>query len=93
MAVHGPNIDWWGVRIAVNELLTRKLQLPISSPEEAFNMLYAAHQEGQYPRPGYEARPLPYRNNNPDGIPSTGAITDLPAALLDVIFEFFLNFG
>src|ERR1700676_3748465 len=54
MAVHGPNIDWWDVRIAVNEVLTRKFHLPVGSPEEAFNI-------------AYEVKPLPYRKNNPDG--------------------------
>jgi hypothetical protein len=69
MAVHGPNIDWWDVRIAVNEVLTRKFHLPVGSPEEAFNI-------------AYEVKPLPYRKNNPDGSPSTGAIVEYAAIFI-----------
>jgi hypothetical protein len=60
MTVHGPNIDWWDVRIAVNEILTRKFHLPVDSPEEAFNI-------------AYRITPLPYRNNHPDGSPKIDA--------------------
>jgi hypothetical protein len=39
MAVHGPNIDWWGVRISVNRYLTAR-RTPNESAVEAFNTMY-----------------------------------------------------
>ena len=56
MAVHGPNIDWWGVRIAVNKYLFAR-QIPDDSGVDAFNTVY-------------EVTHLPYRKNNPDGSPT-----------------------
>jgi len=72
MAVHGPNIDWWGVRIAVNEVLTRNPRFNhyiVTSPEEAFNI-------------AYQVTPLPFRQNNPDGTPSTRAMVEYAAILI-----------
>src|ERR1700722_13388884 len=68
MAVHGPNIDWWGVRIAVNRYLTERRN-PNDSAVDAFNTIY-------------EFTPLPYRENNPDGSPSTGAMVEYAAILI-----------
>src|ERR1700716_3852181 len=75
-AGYGPNIDWWEVRIAVNECLNSDFNRPYhrSSPEIAFNMVYqqlSANHVGYF---GYEERPLPYRSNNPDGSPDAAAI-------------------
>jgi hypothetical protein len=76
MAVHGPNIDWWDVRIAVNEILTRKFHLPVDSPEEAFNI-------------AYQVKPLPHRNNNQDGSPSTRAIVEYAAIFIVLLVMVF----
>ncbi len=78
MAVHGPSIDWWGVRIAVNKIL---ISIP-GSPEKAFNI-------------AYEFKPLPYRNNNPDGSPTIKAILEYAAAfivLLVIVFAVYAFF-
>jgi hypothetical protein len=51
MAVHGPNIDCWGVRIAVNKYLFAR-QIPDDSGVDAFNTVY-------------EVTHLPYRKKQP----------------------------
>src|ERR1700737_2875891 len=70
-AGYGPDIDWWDVRIAVNECLNSYLNGPIhgGSPEIAFNMVYQQLPTSGYCPIGYEQKPLPYRSNNPDGSP------------------------
>jgi hypothetical protein len=65
MAVHGPNIDWWDVRHQVDVYLTGPFQDRMSAVD-AFNSVY-------------RFKPIPYRNNNPDGSPSTGAIIEIAA--------------
>ena len=82
MAVHGPNIDWWSVRIAVNKILTN---YHVVSPEDAFNI-------------AYKETPVPYRKNNPDGSPTAMVVLEHLAAfilLLVIVFAAyaFLLFG
>jgi hypothetical protein len=66
MAVHGPNIDWWDVRVKVNKIMTN---YHVASPVDAFNI-------------AYKETPLPYRKNNPDGSPTALVVLEYGAALM-----------
>src|ERR1700724_968544 len=65
MAVHGPNIDWFLVRHQVDVYLTGPFQDRMSAVD-AFNSVY-------------QFKPIPYRQNNPDGSPSTAAMIQIAA--------------
>jgi hypothetical protein len=73
MAVHGPNIDWWDVRVNVNKIMAQcsgfSPEDPGISPVDAFNI-------------AYKETPLPHRKNNPDGSPTALVVLEYAAALV-----------
>jgi len=73
MTVHGPDLDWWAVRVRVNKIMAQcsgfSPEDPGISPVDAFNI-------------AYKETPLPYRKNNPDGSPTALVVLEYGAALI-----------
>jgi hypothetical protein len=84
MTVHGPDIDWWDVRVKVNKIMVQcsgfSPEDPGISPVDAFNI-------------AYKETPLPHRKNNPDGSPTALVVLEYSAALILLLIIVFAAYA